>query len=100
MNPLIGLALAHAEKPSLHHLQAVGLQIRQQEEQPIFRRRQRAGLVDGEATGGAWSTIKAPTTHMRLESCLERRDQDLKLLQSEAGEIQELRGAEPHISEP
>ena len=37
VNPLIGLALAHAEQASLHHLEGVGLQIREDEEQPIFR---------------------------------------------------------------
>src|SRR5262245_25414301 len=38
MNPLIGFALSHAEEASLHHLKAVGLQVRKNEEQAIFRR--------------------------------------------------------------
>src|SRR4051794_2373490 len=37
---------------------------------------------------------------MLLERRLEGRDQDLKLLQGQAGEVQELRGAGLHVSEP
>jgi len=35
----MGFALAHAEQAPLDHLEAVRFQIREQEEQPIFRRR-------------------------------------------------------------
>src|SRR3954464_5507441 len=52
MDPLVGFALAHAEQPPLDHLNGVGLQVGEQEEQPIFRRCQRAGPVDGEAVRG------------------------------------------------
>ena len=100
MDPLIGLALAHPEQASLDHLEGVGLQIREQEEQPIFRRRQRAGLIDGKPAGGPGRAIEAPLRHVRLKCRLEGRDQDLKLLNGQAGEIQELRGAQPHVSEP
>ena len=37
---------------------------------------------------------------MRVERSLKGRDQELKLVQSHAGEIQELCGAILHISEP
>src|SRR5438128_10358685 len=37
---------------------------------------------------------------MRLERRLEGRNQDLKLFESEAGQIQELRGARLHIDKP
>ena len=46
VNPLIGFALAHAEQAPLDHLEGVGLQVGENEEQPIFRRRQGAVLVD------------------------------------------------------
>src|SRR3954451_822831 len=49
---LVGFALARAEQPPLDHLNGVGLQVGEQEEQPIFRRCQRAGPVDGEAVRG------------------------------------------------
>ena len=60
MDPLVGFALAHAEQPPLDHLNGVGLQVGEQEEQPIFRRCQRAGPVDGEATGGSGFPIEPP----------------------------------------
>src|SRR5918994_3682882 len=37
MDPLVGFALAHAEQPPLDPLNGVGLQVGEQEEQPIFR---------------------------------------------------------------
>jgi hypothetical protein len=39
MDPLVGLALAHAEQASVHHLEGIGLEVDQNEEQAIFRRR-------------------------------------------------------------
>jgi hypothetical protein len=38
VNPLIGFALAHAKQTSLDDLEAVGLEISQEEEQAIWRR--------------------------------------------------------------
>src|SRR4029453_3195310 len=58
MDPLVGFALAHAEQPPLDHLNGTGLQVGEQEEQPIFRRCQRAGPVNGEPTGGSRFPIK------------------------------------------
>ncbi len=60
MDPLVGFALAHAEQPPLDHLNGVGLQVGEQEEQPVFRRCQRAGPINGEATGGSRFPIEAP----------------------------------------
>src|SRR4051794_12182928 len=60
MDPLVGFALAHAEQPPLDHLNGVGLQVGEQEEQPIFRRCQRAGPINGEATGGSRLPIEPP----------------------------------------
>jgi hypothetical protein len=45
VDPLVRFALAHAEQASLDHLEAVGLQVREQEEQPVFGCRQGAVLV-------------------------------------------------------
>jgi hypothetical protein len=45
VHPLVGFALAHAEQASLHDLERIGLQVDQNEEQPIFRRRQGAVLI-------------------------------------------------------
>ena len=100
VNPLIGFALAHAEQASLHHLEGVGLQVGEDEEQPIFRCRQGAVLVHGKLAGGPGFPIEAPRRHMRLERGLEGRDQLLKLVEGQAGEIQELRGAGLHVGEP
>jgi hypothetical protein len=100
VNPLIRFALAHAKQPPLHHLERVGLEGGEQEEQPIFRRRQGAGLVHGKPAGGAGFPIEAPRGHMRVERRLEGRDQLLKLVERHAREIQELRGAGLQISEP
>ena len=36
MNPLIGFALPHAEQAPLYHLEDIGLQIGENEEQPIL----------------------------------------------------------------
>ena len=40
VDPLIRFALAHAEQASLDHLERVGLQVGQEEEEAIFRCRQ------------------------------------------------------------
>ena len=60
VDPLIGFALAHAEQPSLDHLNRGGLQVSEQEEQPVFRRCQRAGPIDREPAGGSGFAIEAP----------------------------------------
>ncbi len=64
----------------------------------------------GVAQGQFWYTgnrravrgfsIEAPRCHMRVERGLEGRNQALKLLESEAGHIQGLRGARLHIDTP
>jgi hypothetical protein len=100
VDPLIGFALAHAKQPPLHHLEGVSLEVGEQEEQPVFWRRQGAVLVYGKPAGGPGFPIEAPRGHMRLERRLEGRDQGLKLLQGQAGEIQKFRGAGLHIGKP
>src|SRR4051794_26365715 len=58
------------------------------------------GPIDREPAGGSRFAIEAPCRHMLLERRLEGRDQDLKLLQGQAGEVQKLRRAGLHVSEP
>jgi hypothetical protein len=100
VNPLIGFALAHAKQASLHHLEGIGFQVDQHEEQPIFGCRQGAVLIDGKLAGGPGFPIKAPHGYVRLERGLEGRDQRLKFLKGQTREIQELGGAGLHIGEP
>ena len=99
MNPLIGFALAHAEQATLDHLQRVGLEVDQNEEQSIFRGRERTVLVDRELAGDARLPIEAPRGEMRLERRLKGRDEALKLVERQAGEIEELCRAGLHIGE-
>jgi hypothetical protein len=44
VNPLIRFALAHAKQAPLYHLEGIGFQVDQHEEQPIFGCRQGAVL--------------------------------------------------------
>jgi len=88
MDPLIGFALTHAEQAPLDHLEGVGLQVNQQEEQSIFRRCQRAGLIHGEPAGSPGFPIEAPCRHMRLERSLEGRHQRLKFIKVAGCEFQ------------
>jgi hypothetical protein len=100
VNPLIGFALAHAEQAPLHHLERIGFEVGEQEEQPVFRCRQGTVLIDGKPAGSPGFPIEASRGHMRLERGLEGQDQLLKLSKGQAGEIQELRGTGLQIGEP
>jgi hypothetical protein len=100
VNPLIGFPLPHAEQASWHDLEGRGLEGGKQEEQPIFRRWQGAGLVHAKAPGGPGLPIEAPRGHRRLERGFEGRHEALQLLQGQAGDIQERRGAGRHIGAP
>jgi len=100
VNPLIRFALDHPEQAPLDHLKRIGLEVSEQEEQPIFRRRQGAVLVDGKPARGPRLPIHPPRRHPGLERGLEGRDQLLKLVEGHAGEIQELCGAGLQVSEP
>jgi hypothetical protein len=99
VNPLIGFALAHAEQAPMHHLARRGLEVDQNEEQAIFRRRERTVLVDREPAGGPRFPIETPRGEMRVERGLKGRDEELKLVERETGQIQELRGAGLHVGE-
>jgi hypothetical protein len=100
VNPLIGFALAHPEQASVHHLEGIGLQVGQNKQQPIFGCRQRAVLIDTKLAGAPGFPIEAPRRHMGLERGLEGRDEEPKLVERQARQIQKLRGAGLHISEP
>jgi hypothetical protein len=100
MKPLLGVALPHAEQPPLYDLERVGLQGDQDQQQPILWRGQRTVLIGRLPTGGAWSPIEAPVSHMGLERGLKRRHQRLKLLHGETGHIEHLCGAALEIGKP
>src|SRR5918996_1019301 len=90
MNPLMSLALAHAEQPPFHHLERIGLEVDQDKQQPVLRRGQRTVLVGGIPPRGTRLSIKTPCRHMRLECGLKLGHQLPKLLQRETGQIKYL----------
>jgi hypothetical protein len=73
MDPLMSLALAHAEQPPLHDLERIGLQVDQDTQQPILRRWQWTVLVGRVPAGGAQLSIETACSHMGLECGLNRR---------------------------
>jgi hypothetical protein len=89
VDPLIGFTLAHTKQAPVHHLERIGFQIDQNEEQAILRARERTGLVDREPAGDPRLPIEAPCGEMRLKCRLEGRDELLKLIERHAGQIQE-----------
>jgi hypothetical protein len=74
VDPLIGFALAHAEQAPVHHLKHIGLQVDQNEEQAIFRGRERTVLIDGKPADDPRLPIEAPRGEMRVERRLKGRD--------------------------
>jgi len=85
----MGFTLAHAKQASLDDLEAVRLQVGEQEEQPIVRRRQGAVLIDGKLARRPGFPIEAPHGHMRVERRLEGRDQLRKLVERHTRKIQD-----------
>jgi hypothetical protein len=83
----------------MHHLERIGFQVGKNEEQAIFRRRKRTVLVHGKPVGGPRFPIETPRRQMRLVRGFKRRNQLLKLVEAQTGEIQELGGARLHIGE-
>jgi len=100
MNPLIRFALDHPEQVPLYYLKRISLEVGEDEEQPIFRRRQGAVFVHAKPASGPRLPIHPPRRHTRVERGLEGRDQLLKLVEGQAGEIQELHWAGLQVSEP
>jgi hypothetical protein len=85
VDPLIGFALAHAEQAPLDYLERIGLQVGQDKQEPVFRCRQGAVLIDSEPASGSRFPIEAPRGHMGLERRLKQRKQELKLVEHQAG---------------
>jgi hypothetical protein len=89
VNPSIGFALHHPEQAPLHDLERLRFQGDQDKQEPIFRCRQGAVLVDGKPARGPRLPIHAPRRHPGVERRLEGWDQLLKLVERQAREIQE-----------
>ena len=88
--PLLRLALAHPQQPTLHHLQGLGLQLDQDKQQPSLGGRQWTVLVGPIAAHGAWLPIEAPVGHMRLERGRKGRDYLPTLVHGETGQSEHL----------
>jgi len=84
----------------LHHLEGIGFEVDQDEQEPIFRGREGTVFVDGKPARRPRFPIHAPRCHTGLERGLEGRDELLKLVKRHAGEIQELHRAGLQVSEP
>src|SRR5947208_736863 len=100
MNPLMRCALPHAEQASLDDLERIRFQVGQHKQQPVFGCPQGTVLIDGKSACGSRFPIEAPRRHPCVERRLKGRDQLLKLVEGQAGEIQELCGARLQIGEP
>ena len=100
MNPLMRFALPHAEQASLDDLERIRFQVGQNKQQPVFGCPQGAVLIDGKSACGSRFPIEASRCQPCLERRLKGRDQLLKLVEGQAGEIQELCGARLQIGEP
>ena len=64
MDPLVGIRLRHLEHRPVGDLECGHLEIAQNEQQAIFRRRQRAGAVLAVAATSAWLALDRPLAHM------------------------------------
>src|SRR5256885_1295580 len=80
VDPLMRFALAHAKQASLEHLERVGLQVGQDEEQPIFWRREGTVFIHAKLASGPGFPIEAPRRHMGLEGGLKGQHQLLQLV--------------------
>ncbi len=78
MNPLIGFALDQPKYASLSHLECIGFEVDQDEQEPIFRCREGTVFVDGKPASGPRLPIHPPRRHTGLERGLEGRDQMLR----------------------
>jgi hypothetical protein len=90
---LIRFALNHPEQAPLHDLERIRFQGDQDEQEPIFRRRQGAVLVHGKPARGPRLPIHSPRRHTGVERGLEGWAQLLKLIEGYAGAIQALHRA-------
>jgi hypothetical protein len=86
----MGCALDHAAEAPVHHLECVGFEGDQDEQEPVFWCWEGAIFVDGKPARGPRFPIHSPYRHTGLKRGLEGRDELLKLIERQAGEIQEL----------
>lgn len=100
MNPLMGFTLTHAEQPSLHNLQGIGLQIDQDKEPSILGCRQRTVRVRRIPARDAGLPIETPVGHMGLKGSLKGWDQLPQLVHGETGQIEHLCRAGLELDEP
>ncbi len=84
----------------MHHLECVGFEVDQDEQEPVFWCREGAVFVDGKPARGPRFPIHPPCRHPGVERGLEGRDELLKLVERQAGEIQELQRAGLQVGEP
>ena len=95
----MGLPLPPTAPTSLHPLEGVGLQRREEADQPLCRGPEGAVGVHATRAGGPGLPIEAPRRHRRVERGCEGRDQELPRVQGQAGAIQALCGALRHVGE-
>jgi len=100
VEPLLGFALDHPEQAPVYHWQRGGFEGDQQEDEPIVRGAQGAGLVHGTSPGGPGFPIQPPLRHMGLKSGFKGGDQVLKLVERHARQIEELCRAVLQVGEP
>jgi hypothetical protein len=77
----------------VHYLKGVGFEVDQDEQEPVFRCREGAVFVDAKPARSSRFPIHPPCRHPGVERGLERQDELLKLVERQAGEIQELQRA-------
>src|SRR5262249_22189150 len=69
----------------------------EEEEQPLFRRREGAVLGHRQPAGRPWCPSEAPRRQWRVARRREGQEQRWKLREGHAGHIQERRGAARHV---
>jgi hypothetical protein len=80
-------------------LEAIGLEVSEQEEQAILRCGQGASLIDAKLARGTGLAIESPQRHVGLKGVLKRLNQLLKLVQGQAGQIEEFHWMRLHLGE-
>jgi hypothetical protein len=78
-----GSEASNVQRDALNeHLKRAGFEGDQDEQKPIFWCRERTVFVDGKPASSPWLPIHPPRRHLRLERCLEGRDELLKLVRA------------------
>jgi hypothetical protein len=90
MNPLGRLGLAHPEQAPMEDLRGVLLEVDQDEQQPIFRSRQRTVLIGRVAAGLPLPPMQGPCTHGVSERRLKGGYQGGKLVHGHARQVSHL----------